>query len=167
MITLGVLGKPFGYKGEIHFYPYNVHTHCLHAGLELFFSQDQQNLRSVILETYKKKHDGFILKFKNYDAKETVSQLTHSFLAIAKEHLPPLKEDEYYVEELIGMSVFEMEREQNVGVIEKVSFNQAEQTIIHVQTPNHATWEILVYPFVKKVDLKLRRCYIILPDYEE
>jgi len=167
VITLGLLGKPFGFKGEIHFYPYNSKTESLKSGLRYIIFQKKENTFKITLESLRTKHDGFILKFKEYHSKEDVSQVTNYFLALEKEQLPSLKEDEFYLEDLMGMSVWNDSQNLQIGEIEKISFNHAEQAIIHVQSKNYPQLEVLIHPFVKKVDLKQRRCYIILPDYEE
>ncbi len=167
MITLGLLGKPFGFKGEIHFYPYNSKTESLNSGLQYIIFREKDKTSPITLESLKKKHDGFILKFKEFHSKEDVSQVTNYFLALEKDQLPPLKDDEYYLEDLIGMSVWIDSQNQQIGEIEKISFNQAEQAIVHIHSSIYPQLEVLIHPFVKKVDLKQRRCYIILPDYEE
>lgn len=64
------------------------------------------------------------------------------------------------------MDVYGIDSNQLVGVVQSFYFNHAEQSIMVILCPDGTSVDVLVEPFVKKVDLKLRRCYITLPEYE-
>lgn len=167
MVKLGLLGKPFGYKGEMHFYPYNLKTQSLIIGQEFVLQNKTGPVAKITLETCRAQKDNFILKFKEFDSKEGVAQITNATLALERKHLPVLPDGEYYLEDLLGCSVLDFTTEQVMGVVEQFSFNHADQTILHVRSELYPQLEVLVHPFVKKVDLAHRRCYIIIPDYED
>lgn len=181
MIALGILGKPFGFKGEVHFYPYNEKTQSLIVGQEFFIRKNSGISEKKTLESCRAKNSTFILKFSGCDSKEEVALMTNCALVIDRKKLPLLPEGEFYLEDLLHFDVFEFDgefqdefkdKQENkllipIGKVEKFSFNHADQTILHIASKSYPQLEVLLHPFVKKVDLQNRRCYIIIPDYAE
>lgn len=167
LLALGILGKPFGLKGEIYFYPFNPQSESLTPDSTLTLKNPQGLSYSKKLEKIRWHNHALVLKFTDIDSKEDAALLTHAELCLDRSQLPELAEGEFYLQDTLGFEVLEVEGSEVMGHVVSFSFNQANQSIMHIKTNKNQFLEILVVPFVKKVDLSSRRCYIIIPDYEE
>lgn len=167
MVTLGILGKPFGLKGEIYFYPFNPKTESLSPNLSVTLKNPKNPTLIKKIEKIRWNNDAALIKFADINSKEDAALLTHAELCIERSQLPPLEANEFYLNDLLGFDVLEVEGTQSIGQVTGFTFNHANQSIMHIKLSKNQTLDILVVPFVKKVDLSERRCYIIIPDYEE
>lgn len=165
MINLGLFGKPFGLKGEIYFYPVNVDSHSLKLNQQVVISKSDQSTITSIITQLRWQNDSVVMKLQGIDSKEAAGLITHSHLLIERDQLPELSESEYYLHDVVGFEVYS-EDGKFQGIVDHFSFNHANQSIMHVKSQGKIL-DLLVKPFVKDVDLQQRRCYIIIPDYEE
>jgi len=129
------------------------------SGEELFLPEGN----SLILEGKPGRHKGrLLLKFKGVDDRNAAEALRGKELFIPEDKLPPLPEGCYYQYQLIGLQVFQGEK--NLGSITQV-LDYSANDIYVVKTPEGKE---LLLPALKSVvsniDLEQGRMEVILPE---
>ena len=118
LIKVGVITSTHGIKGEVKVFPTTDDANRF------------KKLKKVILDTGKEKIDMeiagvrffknmVILKFKGIDDINDVEKYRKAELYVTRENAVPLKKNEYYIADLIGMDVVSDEDEE-LGVIDDV-----------------------------------------------
>ena len=118
LFKVGVITSTHGIKGEVKVFPTTDDANRF------------KKLKKVILDTGKEKIDMeiagvrffknmFILKFKGIDDINDVEKYRKAELYVTRENAVPLKKNEYYIADLIGMDVVSDEDEE-LGVIDDV-----------------------------------------------
>lgn len=95
--------------------------------------------------------DKILVQVENYPSREDVSKLTNFDIAIPRDQLPELNEDNFYLHDLIGLNVFD-ELNQPLGQIEDLLSNGAQDIIVIKGTKRILIpfiWDV----FIKSVDL--------------
>ena len=160
LLQVGVITSPHGLKGEVKVFPMTDDV------------QQFKKFKKVILDTGKEQlaleiggvkffKNLVILKFKGIDDINDVEQYRQKSLLIKREQSTPLKENEYFIADLIGLQVF-TEDGKEFGVLNDVMQTGANDVYI-IDTKEHG--EILI-PAIKdcvlKVDIKAQRIDIHL-----
>jgi 16S rRNA processing protein RimM len=110
---------------------------------------------------------GVVLHFAGVDSISDAEALRGRIVAIPREERVPLGEDEVYVGDLIGCSLFDvaLDPPQNVGLIEDVDREAGPVALLVVTGPGGE--EILI-PFAKaylrRIDLEGKRLEMALPE---
>ncbi len=118
LFKVGVITSTHGIKGEVKVFPTTDDANRF------------KKLKKVILDTGKEKIDMeiagvrffknmVILKFKGIDDINDVEKYRKAELYVTRENAVPLKKNEYYIADLIGMDVVSDEDEE-LGVIDDV-----------------------------------------------
>lgn len=118
LFKVGVITSTHGIKGEVKVFPTTDDANRF------------KKLKEVILDTGKEKIDMeiagvrffknmVILKFKGIDDINDVEKYRKAELYVTRENAVPLKKNEYYIADLIGMDVVSDEDEE-LGVIDDV-----------------------------------------------
>lgn len=103
-IVVGKAGAPQGIRGDIRVIPLTDFPERFEE-LDYVYVDDE---RLDIIDV--KYHKQFVLlRFKQYDVRETVASLTGKLLMIDKKDAVPLEEGEYYTFDIIGLEVFDLE----------------------------------------------------------
>lgn len=125
-LPFGVLGRPHGVSGEIPFRPYHVQG----AGIDVlplpapFTLGPPGERREVRVCAFRKTGQGFLVRFEGVSSREDAAQLTGRELWVRRESLPPLQQDEFYVEDLVGCVVQDLKGD-SLGVVKGVYWNGA------------------------------------------
>jgi 16S rRNA processing protein RimM len=121
-----VLGRAHGVSGEIIFRPYHAQSPGI-EGLPLpaTVTLGQSGERSVfVICAFRKTAQGFLVRFEGVSSREAAAQLTGRELLVRREALPPLKANEFYVEDLVGCVVQDLKGD-TLGVVSGVFWNGA------------------------------------------
>ena len=119
MIHVATFGQPQGLRGEIKI---NIHTSSFESFkcLNQFFMED--GISKLIFKSFRtigKKYISFIKGCENRDVAETYKgKKIFSF----RENLPNINNDEYYVTELIGCKVINIEKKDLGKIIDIKNF---------------------------------------------
>jgi len=121
-----------------------ANTHGVRGGVKVFPTTDDINrfkiLKTIILEDTKGKDTEYkilglkfagqfaVLQLEGVDDIETALLLKQSIVKIPKEQALPLGEDEFYVEDLIGLEIFE--NNEQIGVLKDVMFTGSNEVYI-------------------------------------
>lgn len=152
LLQVGVITSTHGVRGEVKVFPTTDDPTRF------------QNLKKVILDTGKEKLDleivgvkffknMVILKFREFDNINDVEKYRQKSLYVTRENAVELKEDEYFIADLIGLIAWTDEGEE-LGKLTNVIQTGANDVYV-IQTKDGE--EILVPAIrecVKKVDIK-------------
>lgn len=159
---LGYISKSQGFKGGLIAF-FDVDDTRKYAKLGHILVELHGVLTPFFLETVNLKDKNFVhLKIEGVDDQDTANELTGNDIYLPIEDLPKLRDDEYYLHDLIGMTVIDSTLGE-VGTVEKV-LDYNNNPLLQVM---HNTDEILIPlidNFVKQVDKKAKTILIDVPE---
>lgn len=126
MFEIGIIVKPQGIRGEIRILPTtdDPSRFSLLINQEIFVNHKAYKLTAARLQK------GIVIaKLEGVDSRNAAELLIKSVITIPPEKALPLQQDEYYIRDLIGLSV-ETEEGENIGTISKVLNTNANDVYI-------------------------------------
>ena len=155
-IKIGKIVNTVGLKGEVKVYNYSDSIE-IYETIESIYVED----RLTVIENVRAQKNMVILKLEGADDRNAAEALRGKELYITEDDLPELPEGQYYVRDLIGMSVTE-EDGNLLGHVTDVLQNTA-QDIFEVESENGKKLLIpKVEQFVLDIDAEKREITIRL-----
>ncbi len=158
-ITIGVVQKPRGLKGELKILPTTDHPERFSQVERLFLvSPEGERLRAFVAGVRYGQGSVF-LRLKNYETPESVARFRGWEIRIPRSEALPLQEDEFYIFDLIGLDVWTTGGEC-IGTVADVQVFAGNQ-LLCVNSPEKKEYLIpFVREFVKEVLLQEGRIVI-------
>lgn len=160
-LTIGILGKPHGIKGEILLFVRTDFPERIRNGKYVFIGD---SYKAYALENVRQHSRGLLIKFTDLDSIEAVEDLRGQDVYVKVSSLPPLPEGEYYHHQLLGMKVFD-EGGEFLGILAEILETGAND--VYVVKPSEEK-EILIPALKKhllKIDVPLKTMVVELPKY--
>ena len=155
-IKIGKIVNTVGLKGEVKVYNYSDSIE-IYETIESIYVED----RLTVIENVRAQKNMVILKLEGADDRNAAEALRGKDLYITEDDLPELPEGQYYVRDLIGMSVTE-EDGNLLGHVTDVLQNTA-QDIFAVESENGKKLLIpKVDQFVLDIDAEKREITVRL-----
>jgi 16S rRNA processing protein RimM len=165
-VTLAHLLRPQGRKGELLAelltdFPEKFTGRIVHLG------ETEYTVESYFLPTGRNA-GRVVLKFANVDSINDAEKLNGLDVTIPQEERAPLEEDEAYISEVVGCTVFDGERE--VGIVEEVEAPAGSVTLdlASMLVVRSANGDEYLIPFVKayivSIDTAAKRIVMRLPE---
>lgn len=155
-IKIGKIVNTVGLKGEVKVYNYSDSIE-IYETIESIYVED----RLTVIENVRAQKNMVILKLEGADDRNAAEALRGKELYITEDDLPELPEGQYYVRDLIGMSVTE-EDGNMLGHVTDVLQNTA-QDIFEVESENGKKLLIpKVDQFVLDIDAEKREITVRL-----
>ena len=155
-IKIGKIVNTVGLKGEVKVYNYSD-SREIYETIESIYVED----RLTVIENVRAQKNMVILKLEGADDRNAAEALRGKELYITEDDLPELPEGQYYVRDLIGMSVTE-EDGNLLGHVTDVLQNTA-QDIFEVESENGKKLLIpKVDQFVLDIDAEKREITVRL-----
>lgn len=155
-IKIGKIVNTVGLKGEVKVYNYSDSIE-IYETIESIYVED----RLTVIENVRAQKNMVILKLEGADDRNAAEALRGKELYITEDDLPELPEGQYYVRDLIGMSVAE-EDGNLLGHVTDVLQNTA-QDIFEVESENGKKLLIpKVEQFVLDIDAEKREITVRL-----
>ncbi len=108
MVPVGVLGKTHGLAGEVRLFPLTNVPEIIENLDEVFlYSEEKDRGFFLKIESMRLGPKSLLVKFEEFDDRETSKILEGFKVYIKREDLPELEEDEYYFEEIFDCEVYE------------------------------------------------------------
>lgn len=128
-IPVGRVISAHGIKGEVKFLYYNDKKEVFY-GYTSFLVKKANNRWVKLKPTEINVYRGFFyLKFQGYDSLEAVSFLLNQELFVRQEQLPPLKENEFYEYQLVGLKVVG-DNNNPIGSVKHIMHTGAQDLIV-------------------------------------
>jgi 16S rRNA processing protein RimM len=118
---MGRVTGPYGVRGWIKVAPFTEATGAL-AGYRTWWllAREGTEGEAVQVESARAHADSLVAKLAGIDTRETAAALKGSLVAVPREALPELGDDELYVGDLVGMKVVNR-RGETLGTVESVA----------------------------------------------
>ena len=114
---IGVITEPHGVRGEVKVYPTTDDPVHLKKVKE-YYIQGAEGMELFHLQGMKLQSDRIILKFKEITDRDMAEKLRKKELFVERADAVPLDEDEYYISDLEGLSVYE--NDEKIGTLAEV-----------------------------------------------
>jgi 16S rRNA processing protein RimM len=159
-LPFGRLGRPHGVRGELALRPFNADGEALAetplpAPVELVREKER---REMTLVAARPANDLFLIRLEGIDTRDQAAALTNFELWLPRSALPALESDEFYVEDLLGCEVVDVEGRVR-GTI-KSSFWNGAQDVLTLEGPDGELLVPAVAEFIRSVDLDARRVIV-------
>ena len=159
-LPFGRLGRPHGVRGEIALRPFNADGEglagqALPAPVQLVRAQER---RQMTLVAARPANDVLLVRLEGVDTREQAAALTNFELWLPRAALPALDADEFYVEDLLGCTVVDVEGRVRGTV--RASFWNGAQDVLTLDGPDGELFVPAVPEFIRAVDLDARRVVV-------
>lgn len=163
-ILIGKLGKPHGIQGFVYFHYYGKDLSTLKGYKDLYID----DFPSARLEKMFEKRDRLIIKLSACDSRNSAEELRNKEVYILENNLPDLKKGEYYLYELEGLVVKNLDS-QILGEVKEIFGTKANEVLIVKNTDESIDDKERLIPYVKPQVVKeiLLEEGIILVDWHE
>ena len=159
---LGYLSKTQGYKGGLIAF-FDVDDIREYRKLDHILVELNGALTPFFIETINLKDKNFVhLKIEGINDEETATEIAGNNLFLPLEDLPKLPDDEYYLHDLVGMTVKDA-KAGDVGVVNQV-MDYSNNPLLQIMQDEHEILIPLIDNFVKKVDKKARIIHTDVPE---
>jgi 16S rRNA processing protein RimM len=160
-IHIGKISGASGLKGEIKLFHYSGESERI-AGIGELFLQLNADMRRVEVESLRIQGRTPILKFVGIDDRNAAESLIGAEVFAASESLAPLEDGQFYVTELVGLSV-EDERMGYLGDVAEVIDNPAHD-ILRISGANGEWLLPMIDVFILNIDTEHRRISVRVPE---
>lgn len=161
MITIGLIVKPQGLRGELAVEPLSDRERRFPELRQAFLPGPAGSAREVQVTSARPHQGRFLVKLEGVDSIDEAERLRGLELRIAEEQLEPLPEGSYYHHQLIGLEVYDHGR--SLGRVAELLEAGAAPVLV-VRGPQGETLLPLAERFVKRVDLAAGRLLVELPE---
>lgn len=152
MLVVGKIVGFHGLRGEVKL----TFSERLEKNLEIletiYVFPHKMNSEILEIESFRVHKTNILLKFKGYNTKSDVEHLKGALLKQEKDLLAPLENEEYFIDDLIGMNVLD-EDEKLLGDISAVYTGNASNDVLELKLKNGKETLIpFIEEFVPKMD---------------
>ena len=157
-IVIGRVGAAHGIRGELRIIPLTDFPERFATLREVMVGDELLHIESV-----KPQGKNFLMRFREYAVREDAQKLTGRLLTVARAEAAPLDEGEYYVFDIVGLTVYD-EEDNELGTVENV-LRTGSNDVYAVRTEDGR--ELLVPALravVLQIDLNAGRMTVRLPE---
>ena len=113
-IVIGRVGAAHGIHGDLRIIPLTDFPERFSALREVMVGDELLHVAHV-----KSQGKNFLMRFREYTVREDAQRLTGRLLTVARAEAAPLDEGEYYVFDIVGLTVYD-EEDNELGSVENV-----------------------------------------------
>ena len=113
-IVIGRVGAAHGIHGDLRIIPLTDFPERFSALREVMVGDELLHVAHV-----KPQGKNFLMRFREYTVREEAQRLTGRLLTVARAEAVPLDEGEYYVFDIVGLTVYD-EEDNELGSVENV-----------------------------------------------
>jgi 16S rRNA processing protein RimM len=160
-LPFGRLGRPHGVRGELALRPFNVEDGPPQLSLPMTISLVTGTARrEMTLVAVRPANETLLVRFDGVETREQAAALTNAEVWLPRGALPALDDEEFYVEDLIGCTVVDLDGRVR-GTVQATFWNGA-QDVLTVTGPDGELMVPAVPEFMREVDLEAHRIVVDL-----
>jgi len=173
-IAVGRIGKSHGLKGWVRVHSYSGETghfrrmetaELLPGEREAERKRTAPREREVAIEAVQERVGVVLMKFRGVDTAEQARSLTGREMWVDRSHAAPLREDEYYLQDLVDCRVFLHDEER--GRVRAV-WDNGHNDFLEVELADGSTRNVPFHrEYVTEVDIHARRIVVGFPEVLE
>ncbi len=163
MGDLCIIGKilgPYGLKGQVCVKPITDFVERFKKLKRVYIGDNPVEVEEYYVVSSFLRHENVILKFKNVNDRTTAESFSGKFIYIPEEELVSLPDGFYYVHDLIGLKVYDVNGNK-IGMITDVWLLPANDVYV-VESKGKEVLIPAISDVVKKVDLEKKMVIIEL-----
>lgn len=163
-VSVGKILNFHGIKGEAKV-GYSKNRADFLMGLKSVYVKDEQTYKELKISSIRPNKTFMLVKFQGIDSINDILQYKGNLLFVSEETIRQnLEEDEFLIDELVGMGVFDKETDKSLGFVIGVSNNGATD-LLSIKTN---TKKICLVPFVKAIvpDVDIKNKKIVINNIE-
>lgn len=165
LIAVGIVRKPHGVRGEASVEPWTNDIERLTELDDVILVSPDEDERRPISIASSRIHGGRVLiRFEGIDSPEQVKTIQGWSVEIPADQARELDDDEYFLHDLVGLSVVEEKSGRTLGIVQDVD-DATGGVLLTVARPNRSTFEV---PFAadlcRKIVLATRTMFVDLPE---
>lgn len=163
-IAVGVIRRAHGVRGEASVEPWTDSVDRFDELVSVtLVAPDESQTREVAIESARPHGERALVKFAGIETPEDVQLLQNWTIEIPEEEARALDEDEYFIHDLVGLTLFDGEGRAR-GVVTDV-LEGGGGLLLNVRRDDGKTYEL---PFAAElcteIDLAARRMVVVLPE---
>ena len=159
-IVIGVIATPHGVRGTLRVKPTGSGRH-LREGVEPFVGDARRRILKA-RETPK----GFLVDVEGVEDRDTAAALRGMEVVLDRAELDAPDEDEFYVEDLVGLEAYDAEGGEHVGAVVHVFPTPAHDVLV-VRLGDEEVYVPFTLEHVPEVDAEGGRVSVRRPEVEE
>jgi len=164
-LSVGVIGRPHGVRGDIYFRPHNPKSRAFDDLAQLWLVRDGQS-RLYDVTSMRPVADAYVAHLKGVDDRDAAAALTMAEVRVARADLPPLEPGEYFIEDVVGCAVAH-EDGRSLGVVRATIWNGAHD-VAEIESADGREHLIPLVPeFVVSVDAPARKMVVRWQEEED
>ncbi|MDO4518255.1 MAG: ribosome maturation factor RimM [Bacillota bacterium] len=146
-ILIGKIVNAVGLKGEVRVYNYSneidiyLDTEKIYVGDKLLKIENVRTQKNMV-----------VLKLESIDNRDQAERAKGTELFVTEDDLPELPEGEYYVRDLIGMDVYDVDTDEKIGEMTDVIQNTAQDVFAVRSSKGKEVLIPRVPEFVREID---------------
>lgn len=157
-IIIGKIGATYGVRGWLKVHPFTEFGTSILEYKPWYLSADQQHWKPTDIEAGRTHGKGIIVKLRGYDNPEVARQVTGQHIAISREQLPTLEENEFYWSDLVGLKVIDQSGQVLGEVIYLIATGSNDVLVVKGEK-EHAI-PFLMDKVILRVDLAKREIHV-------
>jgi len=162
-IAVGVIRKPHGVRGEASVEPWtNSPDRFEELTSVTLVSPDEASTREARIERVRVHGDRALVKFAGIDAPEDVDPLRNWTIEIPESEARELEENEYFLHDLVGLTLIDAEGREQGRVIEV--YEGGGGILLQVQRGDRKFDVPFASEICTKIDLQSKTMTVNLPD---
>lgn len=162
LCAVGVVVKAFGVKGEVKVDPYSRSAEELEEVGTVRVGERGACAVEMTVSRVSRRGKGIYIQFKEISDRGAAKSLIGHFLFVDENRRRRLRAGEYFVDDVIGMSVYNLELKK-LGIVKEV-LRQTAQDMYVVETGRGNVIVPAVRQIVKRVDVERRTMTIDPPE---
>jgi 16S rRNA processing protein RimM len=163
-IAVGIIRKAHGVRGEASIEPWTDSTDRFdELKTVTLVSPDDAHMRELRVESVRAHGERALMKFAGIDSPEEIQALHNWTIEIPAEQARSLDEDEYFLHDLVGLTLVDAEGRER-GIVTD-TYEGGGGILLGVKRPDGKTFEL---PFAAdlctEIDLEAKRMVVALPE---
>lgn len=159
-LQVGVISNTHGIRGEVKVFP-TTDDPARFKKLKNVFLDTGKEYLELEIEQVKFFKQFVILKFKGYDTINDVERYKQKSLMVDREHAVKLKKNEYFIADLLGLSVY-TENEDSLGTLTDVLQTGANDVYVVKMEEQKEVLIPAIRECILEVDMQTRRMKVHL-----
>jgi 16S rRNA processing protein RimM len=158
-IIVGQFGSVYGVRGWLHVNSFTDETANI-INYPEWWIESQARWQQVFVDQFKFHDKDLVVKLKNCDDRDQARVYTNHFIAIPRDSLPPLPEDEFYWTDLVNLRVLNLQGLE-LGFVDHLLATGAND--VFVVKGKHQYLLPYVDAVIKSIDIKQK---ILIVDWD-
>ena len=155
---MGKILKPRGLNGQLWVAVYNEKNSVLESGVSIWISSKDGEVVHRVIDSINLFSSKSLIKFKDCYSRNDVEEFVGSKFSISRSLFPVLKDDEVYLVDLIGFTVYDKSK-LKIGMVND-TISLPNQNIIIVNSKDGEVMIPFVDAHIKLFDKKEKRIII-------